>query len=195
MPTPKCPHCALVQAYCLCAQVSQIQARTRLVALQHPQETQHSKNTLRLAQLALPAMHCLVGEPAADFRDLAEAIARGDWGRVGLCYPADTATNAPAADARFDTLIVLDATWRKAHKMLMLNPWLAQLPRLSLRQQGNYRLRKTSVDGGLSTLESIAWALHTNEGRNPQPLLDLQARWIDARLKQMPQEVQARYEP
>lgn len=193
MSTPKCPRCALVQARCLCQQVSRIHTRTQILALQHPHETQHPKNTLRLAQLALPAVHCRIGETALDFQALADAIAGGQWGEVALCYPAGTDAPVPGDKPRYDTLIVLDATWRKAYKMLQLNAWLGALPRVSLSQVGDYRLRKTSVAGGLSTLESVAWALHANEGVDPQPLLELQAQWVDARVAQMPASIQARY--
>lgn len=193
MPTPTCLGCAQVAAHCICAGIPSLQSRTRVLVLQHPQESQHPKNTLRLAALALPAIVTQVGETADDFADLARVVESGDFGKVALCYPPES--DAPAAGCgRADTLIVIDATWRKAHKMLMSNPWLQALPRLALNQAGDYRLRKTSVTAGLSTLESVAWALNAIEGFDPQPLLDVQSRWIHARLAQMPPAVQARYE-
>jgi DTW domain-containing protein YfiP len=38
-------------------------------------------------------------------------------------------------------LVVLDATWRKSRKMLHLNPFLGQLPRLSLEDMSPSRYR------------------------------------------------------
>lgn len=192
-----CTACGLSPAHCLCEGIVPLQSRTRVLVLQHPDEHRHAKNTLRLARLALPGLALSIGEQAGDFADLQAACAAGELGRVALCYPVDTAASAVSnanTATPWDTLVFIDATWRKAHKLMMLNPWLQELPRLALAAQGDYRLRKTRVAGGLSTLEAIAWALEQNEAFDPAPLLALQARWIAARLAAMPAAVRKRYE-
>lgn len=189
-----CPACALLRSHCLCPSAPRLKPRTQLLVLQHPAECHHPKNTLRLARLALPAMRVLRGER---FPELAELEKHP---RLALVYPAGEQDGVEPTAAGLsggvqpDSLIFIDATWRKAHKLLMLNPWLQKLPRLALSECGNYRLRKTRVDGGLSTLEAIAYALAANEGMDPHPLLALQANWVTARLAQMPAEVKVRYE-
>jgi DTW domain-containing protein YfiP len=62
-------------------------------------------------------------------------------------------------------LVVPDGTWRKARKLLHLNPLLAQLPRVVLQNvpPSRYRLRKAPGPDALSTLEAIVHALHTLE--------------------------------
>jgi DTW domain-containing protein YfiP len=65
-------------------------------------------------------------------------------------------------------LVVPDGTWRKARKLLHLNPLLAALPRVMLAQglQSRYRLRKAPMPGALSTIEAIVEALNSVEAPN-----------------------------
>jgi len=69
------------------------------------------------------------------------------------------------ADSGPTLLVVPDGTWRKARKLLHLNPLLAALPRVTLENApvSRYRLRKAPGPEALSTLEAIAHALHTLE--------------------------------
>ncbi|MNP39850.1 DTW domain protein [compost metagenome] len=58
-----------------------------------------------------------------------------------------------------------DGTWRKARKLLYLNPLLGGLPRVTLAQAAasRYRLRKAPEAGALSTIEAVVGALNTLE--------------------------------
>jgi DTW domain-containing protein YfiP len=62
-------------------------------------------------------------------------------------------------------LVVPDGTWRKARKLLHVNPLLAALPRVVLPEglQSNYRVRKAPMSGALSTVEAIVAALNSIE--------------------------------
>jgi DTW domain-containing protein YfiP len=53
-------------------------------------------------------------------------------------------------------LVLIDATWRKARKMLALNPLLQALPRWGLRalQPSRYAIRKAQRPEQRSTLEA-----------------------------------------
>lgn len=188
-----CPDCRLARPQCLCAQAAPLAHQTPIYVLQHPAEAGHAKNTLRLARLCLPALRVVVGECEADFEPVRQQLSGA--GAV-LCWPG--AGSAPLEQqAAPGALLFLDATWRKAAKMLALNPWLAALPRCSFAQApaGDYRLRKTRVAGGLSTLEAIAYSLTVLEGLDVTPLYRLQAAWVAARMRHMPAEVKRRYEP
>ena len=59
---------------------------------------------------------------------------------------------------RTETLILLDATWRKAKRILHENSWIADLPRISIKPKSpsGYLLRKVPNDNALSTLEVFA---------------------------------------
>lgn len=197
MPSPQahprlCPRCRLSTAQCLCAQATPLAHRTPVIVLQHPAEADHAKNTLRLARLCLPALELVVGEAAADFAALRQRLSGV---QAVLCWPGPGSSPLEQAAAP-GALVFIDATWRKAHKLLALNPWLADLPRRHFSQApaGDYRLRKTRVDAGLSTLEAIAYSLAHTEGLDTGPLYRLQAAWVSALLAHMPGEVRRRYE-
>lgn len=162
----QCERCQRPQSRCLCPLIPSLESRTRVVLLQHPDEVRHALNTARLAALGLRNAELRVGEV---FDDLAERLAT-DVYRVGLLFPGDEAqplvAYAEDADTRPWLLIVPDGTWRKARKLLYLNPLLETLPRVTLAsvQPSRYRLRKAPEEGALSTVEAVTQALNALEG-------------------------------
>jgi DTW domain-containing protein YfiP len=136
-----------------------------VLVLQHPSEVRHALNTAKLAALGLRNSELRVGEV---FEDLAALIEVPGY-RSGLLFPGDQAqplvAYADDADQRPWLLVVPDGTWRKASKLLHLNPLLAALPRVTLTQvlPSRYRLRKAPADGALSTLEAVVQGLNVLE--------------------------------
>lgn len=163
MSRSQCPRCLRPESHCLCALIPQLDSRTRVLLLQHPSEVNHALNTARLAALGLTNAELIVGEV---FEDLAQLLNRPGY-QARLLFPADDAEllQAYAPTTQPLLLVVPDGTWRKARKLLHLNPLLAALPRVSLAQGGvsRYRLRKAPGPGALSTLEAIVQALQTLE--------------------------------
>jgi len=89
-------------------------------------------------------------------------------------------------------LIVPDGTWRKARKVLHLNPRLASLPRVALPEGlvSRYRLRKAPMPGALSTIEAIVVALNSLEGDiRFEALLKPFEALIDAQIEAMGSDV------
>ena len=159
----QCPRCLRPQTHCLCPLIPSLDSRTRVLLLQHPSEVNHALNTARLAALGLSNSQLVVGEV---FEDLPELLnAPGYTAR--LLFPADDAQplQAYAPEEQPMLLVVPDGTWRKARKLLHLNPLLAALPRVTLANGGvsRYRLRKAPGPGALSTVEAIAQALQVLE--------------------------------
>ncbi|WP_271411615.1 tRNA-uridine aminocarboxypropyltransferase [Pseudomonas sp. Q1-7] len=160
MRRPHCPRCQRPASHCLCPLIPHLASRTRVLLLQHPSEVNHALNTARLAALGLENAELRVGER---FADLAEMLADPRY-RACLLFPGDDARPVAAAaadDPRPLLLVVPDGTWRKARKLLYLNPELDTLPRVTLPEglTSRYRLRKAPMAGALSTLEAIAAAL------------------------------------
>jgi len=168
-PTPMsrahCSRCQRPASHCLCAWIPDLPSRSRILLLQHPDESVHPLNTARLAALGLQRARLRIGER---FDDLASLLA--DPGlRPLLLFPgapavdvADWRSTAPGTDT---LLIVLDGTWRKARRLLRLNPALADLPRLALAPAvpSRYRVRRALEPGALSTVEAVAAALEMLE--------------------------------
>ena len=164
MPRPRCERCQRPLDHCLCSLIPALGSRTRVILLQHPSESAHALNTARLAALGLSNAELRVGEV---FDDLPALLATPEY-RPALLFPGAEAQPLAAygpVDEQPLLLIVPDGTWRKARKLLHLNPPLAALPRVTLANGGvsRYRLRKAPGPGALSTVEAIAQALQVLE--------------------------------
>ena len=165
MSRAQCSRCLRPQTHCLCALIPQLDSRTRVLLLQHPSEVGHALNTARLADLGLLNAELRVGEV---FEDLATLLNPPGY-QARLLFPGEDAqlidTGEPSDESLPWLLVVPDGTWRKARKLLHLNPLLAQLPRVTLPEGtvSRYRLRKAPGPGALSTLEAIVQALEILE--------------------------------
>ena len=160
MSRPQCSRCHRPLSHCLCPLIPSLTSRTRVLILQHPSEVSHALNTGRLAALGLRNAELVVGEQF-------DALPQSTVDPV-LLFPGEGALPVAslAGSARPLTLIVPDGTWRKARKLLHVNPGIASLPRVTLPPGlvSRYRLRKAPMPGALSTLESIVVALNALEG-------------------------------
>ncbi|MFJ2449412.1 tRNA-uridine aminocarboxypropyltransferase [Pseudomonas sp. NPDC087626] len=168
----QCPRCLRPQTHCLCPLIPSLDSRTRVLLLQHPSEVNHALNTARLAALGLNNAQLVVGEV---FEDLSELLNQPGY-CARLLFPADDAQPLQTYGSSQEPmlLVVPDGTWRKARKMLHLNPLLAALPRVTLAEGGvsRYRLRKAPGPGALSTVEAIVQALQVLEAPSSfEPLL------------------------
>lgn len=163
MSRPRCERCLRPAAHCLCALIPCLDSRTRVLLLQHPSEVNHALNTARLAALGLSNALLRIGEV---FEDLQALLSQPGY-QPRLLFPgkdAQVLTRDVAEDLP-TLLVVPDGTWRKARKILHLNPLLAALPRVTLSgaPASRYRLRKAPAADALSTLEAVAHALETLE--------------------------------
>ncbi|MBT1445237.1 DTW domain-containing protein [Shewanella sp. JM162201] len=192
-----CAHCGFPMRVCLCAELVSVMSQTRVWVLQHPSEVEHGKNSARLLPLLLPAAEIFVGESEADFSALRDRLVAERLKPV-LVYPSEQEsqafTDSDTDDRR--VLLLLDGTWRKALKMYHLNPWLQQLPHLSLQpgKPSAYLIRKASRADSLSTLEAAAEALSILEpSLDVTPLHTVFAAMVRRRIDAMPAEVRKRY--
>ncbi len=164
MPRPRCERCQRPLDHCLCPLIPALDSRTRVVLLQHRSESTHALNTARLAALGLTNAELRVGEV---FEGLDALLATPGY-RPALLFPGDQARVLAPYDQAHDEpllLIVPDGTWRKARKLLYLNPLLEALPRVTLGAvaPSRYRLRKAPEAGALSTIEAVVGALNALE--------------------------------
>ncbi|MBC3303994.1 DTW domain-containing protein [Pseudomonas sp. SWRI18] len=190
MSRPQCARCQRPTNHCLCALIPSLDSRTRVLLLQHPSEVGHALNTARLAALGLNNAQLVVGEV---FEDLATLLNPPGY-QARLLFPADDAQplQAYAPEDQPLLLVVPDGTWRKARKLLHLNPLLAALPRVTLNDGGisRYRLRKAPGAGALSTVEAITQALQVLEApASFEPLLKPFEALIEGQIAAMGQEI------
>jgi DTW domain-containing protein YfiP len=167
-----CEGCQRPLAVCVCAHVTPLRTKTRVVILQHPRERYVPINTVRLARLSLPDA---IVRRAVDFAAdpvVGDVLSGRDGGPPPyLLFPGpqavDLAHERPPGPI---TLIVLDGTWWQARKLLRKNPQLAALPQLRLAPAApsRYRIRREPADHCVATIEAIALALRALEGDEDQ---------------------------
>ena len=189
MSRPQCPICQRPLSHCLCSLIPDLASRTQVLLLQHPSEAGHALNTARLVALGLKTAELRVGELFDDLPD--------DGLENYLLFPGEGAVllSTLASGSAPIRLIVPDGTWRKARKLLHLNPVIADLPRVALPEGLNsrYRVRKASQPGALSTIEAVVAALNILEGAGKfDPLLRPFEAMIDAQIEAMGADVYQR---
>ncbi len=144
-----CFGCGLPIRVCRCAQIRPILEAPPVVILRHPQERKRTLATVSLIKQRYPGVLVKEGEVFAPLR----------VPKPALLFPGESAQKiGPKGLPEGHTVILIDASWRKAKKILHLNPWLQALPRLSLQPEhiSGYLLRKVPNADSLSSLEAFA---------------------------------------
>jgi DTW domain-containing protein YfiP len=185
MSRPICPTCQRPTKVCLCDFIEQIDNQIEVGILQHPSEIDLVKGTAKIAQLSLSQCQTWCGEELQNLPGLVDWLV-GDK-PVFLLYPViegqveaveyygveEICGEYVMSDIK---LLILDGTWRKTHKIIMLNSYLRGLNRLQLQPNtpSTYRIRKQKNALSLSTVEALYEALSQLEGNynRYQPLLN-----------------------
>lgn len=145
---------------------------TRFVFLMHPKEYRHEKaGTGRLTHLCLSNSEIVVGiefDGHPRLRELTDDPAN----HVVLLYPGPQAVNLstdapPVTDGRRLVVLLLDATWACARKMLKLSPSLQRLPRVMFTPTApsKFIIKQQPQEGCLSTLEATHQLLEVMAAR------------------------------
>jgi DTW domain-containing protein YfiP len=161
VPRSVCVDCSRPTVVCLCAALQRIKARTRVVILQHPRESDVAINTARLVELALEGAERHVGIKLDEVPQLRARLGDPTAPAI-LLYPGEGSRNLAEHPPQGPvTLVVLDGTWWQAKKLFQHNPELAALPRYSLSPQSpsRYRIRREPALHCISTIEAIGEAL------------------------------------
>lgn len=183
-----CDRCKRPLGVCYCHTLKQIHNPWPVHILQHPRESSHAIGTAAIAALSLTRCYLQIGEHFT--RDSIAA----DVHNALLIYPGDDATELDTlcTDAPH-TLIFLDASWRKSHRMLMESPDLQALPKVALQlmQPSRYRIRKARYEASLSTLEAIVHTLAFLEHDEEKylPLLNSMDWMIETQIRLMGENV------
>lgn len=158
-----CYRCFWPEALCWCGSITPMPTRTKFVFLMHPKEFKREKaGTGRLTHLCLPSSEIHMGIEF-DTHPAVQDLLRDPVNYPVLLYPGPTARNlsqgelAPAElGGRRLVVILLDATWSCARKMLRLSPGLQALPRIMFTPDApsRYIIKQQPQEGCLSTLEA-----------------------------------------
>lgn len=159
-----CYRCFRPEKLCLCPFVESVDNRTGIQILQHPRERFHPFNSARLLALSLRQCRVRVAyRNGVHSKRVACAMVLPE--NTALLYPRSDAVSLPELSLRPSNLLLLDGTWSQAHRLYMDNPWLAELPCVTLPQAepSLFRIRREPKPHCLSTLEAAVRALRIVE--------------------------------
>ena len=174
----RCPKCSYPVQTCLCHAVQSVANHTEVIILQHPKESVHAKNTVRLLSLSLANITTWVGKTAADFIELQHYLAITP-AKTAVIYPSEYSVELPRITNNhtytIERVIFIDASWKQAFGIWQNNLWLNEYPfyKLPPSHTGQYTIRRSHLDYSLSTLEAVALTLEYTEQLDTTPLLTL----------------------
>jgi len=174
----RCPLCRRPDTQCVCDHVRAAPTQVQVTLIQHPGERHHAFNTARLTRRCLAGASLEVAWPGADGRlHCHPALQPG----AALLFPREDAVAADAWEGPTPSqLVVLDGTWSHVKRLQHDNPWLADLPAVTLSAgpPSRYRVREEPAEHCLSTIEAVARVLRAFEPDDPAP--DVLLRAFDA---------------
>lgn len=185
-----CSKCNKALSACICASICALDNQHFLHVLQDPSEQNKAIGTARILELSLSHCKTTVG-------DLFEA-ANFDLLNTYLVFPDEQAESVEylQKNNKIDEntqFIILDGSWKKAYKLLMSNPFLQALPKVTLNvdNKSAYRIRKSPREDGLSTVEAGYYLLSELEGDTEKftPLLNVFNQMIEFQIASMPEGV------
>ena len=160
--SPRCPLCTRPQAQCVCAHVRTAPTAVQVTLLQHPGERHHAFNTARLTRRCLEGASLHVAWPDGQRMACRPPLADD----AVLLYPRPDAIDADAWEGPVPSqLVVLDGTWSQVRRLQHDNPWLAELPAVTLPAgaPSRYRIREEPEAHCLSTIEAVSRVLEAFE--------------------------------
>jgi DTW domain-containing protein YfiP len=161
--TRRCPKCSINMAMCFCNALSSISTKTHVSVIFHKKEYFLTSNTGKIANLALV-------NSSYQIRGLKDKPLTDDFTHNGkytpyYLYPSEDAEVIDSSFIERQTkpinLIVPDATWRQTKKFHKREPLLKGIPHIKLGSglKSIYQLRRQPQEGGLCTIEAIAYSL------------------------------------
>lgn len=175
----RCYRCFRPVDSCLCDRITPADTGIKFVFLMHPKEAYKQKTgTGRLTALSLKEAEIIIGIDFTNNARLNELISDTETYFPVLLYPAkdayftDTPSFREAIGKRKLLVIVVDATWFFAHKIVVLSSNLHELPKLSFKKayRSQFEFKRQPAPECLSTIEStyyLAEELKTAGIANP----------------------------
>ena len=144
----RCFKCFKPKSVCLCRFARELDTGVKFVFLMHPKEFRRTRTgTGYLAHICLVGSEIIVGQDFSANQRLNQLLQAPEY-LPFLMYPGEDAINVidGKAEGKLEELVkggkkllilILDATWFCAKKLIEKNPFLLDLPKLSFK--GDYR--------------------------------------------------------
>ena len=160
-----CNICKYPVKTCVCSHISTVHFPITLTILQHKREVTHAKNTARLVSLCAPDKTNII--VTSDNDALAQLQTTLCVKQCAVIYPNDASRaieTLPVNERHtINHIVVIDGSWKQAYSILEQHSWLKTCAfyHFDAAPLTRYRIRHTSMDNGVSTLEAVAYAMNT----------------------------------
>ncbi len=157
-----CRVCNRSRATCFCKYTTPLRTNTRFIILMHPKEFKRQRTgTGRVTRLSLLNSEIIVGAEFGADAKLSATLNDPAYFPL-LLFPGLHAIHAASVEFssmvsnRRPLVVIVDATWSSARKMLRLSPNLQQLPRLTFREGdvSKFVIKRQPNAVALSTIEA-----------------------------------------
>ena len=182
----RCFKCFKPKSVCLCKYGRELDTGVKFVFLMHPKEFRRQRTgTGYLSHLCLKDSEVIVGLDFSKNQRFQQLLTDQNYYPV-LMYPGSDAITAKTvtnhAPQKKLLLIILDATWFCAKKMIEHNPFLLELPKLSF--EGSYRsiftFKREPSPECISTIECCYYIIKefqsagfVDKTLDPEPLMNI----------------------
>lgn len=203
----KCLKCFRPLSTCYCSSIKTLETDVKFIFLMHPKEAYHQHTgTGRLACLSLKDAEIIVGIDFTHNAKLNRLLSDPDFFPMVLYPGEDSLTaEAPLLKERCNAgkkllIIVVDATWFFAKKMLRLSPNVGNLPKISFKNiyTSEFTFKRQPAPGCVSTIESCFFLIKELQQAgvisttvDPQPLMDVFRKMVDFQLEAEQQRIDA----
>lgn len=169
-----CQQCSKPEAACLCQFLSQQSNTIAVIILRHPDEVTKAIGTAKLAGLGLRKSKVVTSLEITE-TEVRRLLAELSCSEPLLIYPQPLNDDSPhyvydfekerftsaTLNKHYDSIILLDGTWRNTRELLHRNEWLKNTATLNLMNvaESRYRIRQAKQEGALATIEAVAYAL------------------------------------
>ena len=161
MPRLYCDQCRYPRNTCLCQFVEPIELPVRVIVIQHGKEASHAKNTIRLAKLVSPQIEVVNTDEEDVVNNLLAMLIQDN---SLLVYPSESSSPIEEINLHnqlFDTIIILDGSWRQAYSIWQSFPKMRKLQQVHFKNPPTqkYRIRKSKKQSQLSSIEALAYSV------------------------------------
>lgn len=170
-----CKNCHYPLKTCVCSAIAPINNTISIIVLQHPNETHHAKNTVRLLKLSLQDISIHIGTTFDQHSVLRQSLKPAERHTLAIYPNANSKEFVSTYSDNVEdikTLLFIDGSWRQAYAIWQANPWLQKIPSAHFAggYQSLYKSRKAPSDNSLSTLEAVAFSLESLTTLDCSPL-------------------------
>lgn len=194
----KCIKCFRPRKTCLCSRIEEVDTGIKFLFLMHPKEAYKIKTgTGRLSHLTLKDSEIVIDTTFDNNRRVKELLSDPDFTPVILFPHKESLLTREIKEKIYISgkrllIILIDATWDLAKKMILRSPSLMDIPKITFSNsyESQFKFKKQPMKSYLSTIETCYYLINelkseglTKDDTDSKPLMDIFKTLVDFQIK------------